>query len=160
MFLRLLREAKKMKGLKTRTLPDGKKKTWRQVPNQGRELTWMVHAEGVPLDRIKACLNGTCRRWDSSQDKSLPVWYKPRAGLRLHSSHFDVDGEELGLSWENHFHVCAGEYGLFLWWPSLSCCFICYLVFLSLCWLLAYYSSFPFLFSCGDLWLNKNTIII
>jgi len=38
-----------------------------------------------------------------------------RAGLRLHSSHFDVDGEELGLSWENNFHVCAGEHGLFLW---------------------------------------------
>ena len=34
--------------------------------------------------------------------------------LRLHGSHVDVDGEELGLSWENNFHVCAGEHGLFL----------------------------------------------
>ena len=58
----------------------------------------MVQAEGGLLVRIK----------------SLPEWYKPRAGLRLHSSHFDVDGEELGLSWENNFHVCTGEHGLFL----------------------------------------------
>jgi len=57
----------------------------------------MVQAEGGSLVRIK----------------SLPEWYKPRAGLRLHSFHFDVYGEELGLSWENNFHVCAGEHGLF-----------------------------------------------
>ena len=59
----------------------------------------MVHAEGGPLVRMKACLHGTSQ---------------PRAGLRLHSFHFDVDGEELGLSWENNFHVCTGEHGLFL----------------------------------------------
>ena len=40
------------------------------------------------------------RRWASGQDESLPARYRPRAGLGLHSSHFDVDGEELGLSWE------------------------------------------------------------
>ena len=57
----------------------------------------MAHAEGGPLDRMKAHLNGT-RRWASGQDESLPARYKLRAGLRLHSSHFDVDGEELGLS--------------------------------------------------------------
>ncbi len=50
----------------------------------------------------------------SGQDKSLPERYKLRAGLRLYSSHFDVYGEELGLSWENNFHVCAREHGLFL----------------------------------------------
>ena len=61
MFLRLLREAKKMKGLKKRTLPDGRK-TWRWVPNQGRELTWTVQAEGGPLVRMKACLHGTSWR--------------------------------------------------------------------------------------------------
>ena len=66
----------------------------------------MVQAEGGLLVRKKAHLNSTCRRWASGQDKSLPAWYKPRAGLRLHSFHFDVDGEELGLSWENNFHVC------------------------------------------------------
>ena len=82
--------------------------------------------------RKGAHLNGTSRRWAFGQEKSspercmpkvglsgqdkslLPARYKPRAGLRLHSSHFDVDGEELGLSWENNFHVCAGEHGLFL----------------------------------------------
>ena len=154
-----MRGAEKMQGLKTRTLPDGKKKTWRQVPNQGRELTWMVQAEGGLLVRIKAHLNDTCRRWASGQDESLPARYKPRAGLRLHSSHLDVDGEDLELSWENNFHVCAGERGLFLRWPSLSCCFICYSVFLSLSWLFTYYSYFPF-FSCGDLWFNKVTTII
>ena len=74
----------------------------------------MVHAEGGPLDRIKACLNSAHRRWASGQDESLPVWYKLRAGLRLHGSHFDVYGEELGLSWENNFPVCAREHGLFL----------------------------------------------
>jgi len=39
----------------------------------------MVHAEGG---------------WASGQDESLPAQYKLRAGLRLHTSHFDVDGEE------------------------------------------------------------------
>ena len=58
----------------------------------------MVHAEGGPLDRIKACLDGICRRWASGQDESLPARYKLRTGLKLHSSHFDVDGEELELS--------------------------------------------------------------
>ncbi len=56
-----------------------------------------MHAEGGLLVRIK----------------SLPVQYKPRAGLRLHNSHFDVDGEELGLSWESNFHVCPGEHDCF-----------------------------------------------
>ena len=51
----------------------------------------MVQAEGGLLVRIK----------------SLPARYKPGPGLGLHSSHFDVDGEELGLSWENNFHICA-----------------------------------------------------
>ena len=74
----------------------------------------MVQAEGGLLVRKKAHLNGACRRWASGQDESLPARYKPRAGLRLHSSHFDVDGEELGLSWENNFHVCTREHGLFL----------------------------------------------
>ena len=154
-----MRGAEEIQGLEKRTLPDGRK-TWRQVLNQERELTWMVQAESGLLVRKKAHLNGTSRRWASGQDKSLPEWYKLRAGLRLHSSHFDVDGEELGLSWENNFHVCTGEHGLFLRWPRRSCCFICYLVFLSLSWLLAYYSSFPFLFSYGDLWFNKITTII
>ena len=58
----------------------------------------MVQAEGGLLVRIK----------------SLPEQYKLRAGLRLHSSHFDVEGEESGLSWENNFHVFAGEHGMFL----------------------------------------------
>ena len=71
----------------------------------------MVHAEGGPLDRIKAYLSGACPRWASGQDESLPARYKPRAGCRLHISHFDVDGKELGLSWENNFHVCAREHG-------------------------------------------------
>ena len=73
-----------------------------------------AQAEGRLLLRKIAHLNGACQRWASDQDKSLPAGYKPRAGLSLHSSHFDVDGEELGLSWENNFHVCAGEHGLFL----------------------------------------------
>lgn len=74
----------------------------------------MVQAEGGLLVRKKAHLNGAGGRWTAGEDQSLPAWYKPRAGLRLHSSHFDVDGEELGLSWENNFHVCTGEHGLFL----------------------------------------------
>ena len=45
-------------GTQKRTLPDGRK-TWRQVPKQGRELTWMVHAKGGLLVRMKACLYGT-----------------------------------------------------------------------------------------------------
>ena len=57
----------------------------------------MVQAEGGLLVRIKTCLYSE----------------KPRAGLRLHGSPVDVDGEELGLSQENNFHVCAGEHGLF-----------------------------------------------
>ena len=73
----------------------------------------MVQAEGGLLVRKKAHLKGECQWWASGQDKSLPA-RKPRAGLRLHSSHFDVDGEELGLSWKNNFHVCTGEHGLFL----------------------------------------------
>ena len=153
-----MRGAEEMQGLEKRTLPDGRK-TWRQVPNQGRELTWMVQAKGGLQVGIKACMNGACWRWASGQDESLPVRYKLRAGLRLYSSHLNVYGEELGLSWENNFHVCAGEHGLFLGWFSLSCCFICYSVFLSLSWLFAYYSYFPFLLSCGDLWLNKITIV-
>ena len=149
-----MRGAEEMQGLEKRTLPDGRK-TWRQVPNQGRELTWMVQAEGGLLVRIEDCLYGEKPRagW------GLPVRCNPRAGLRLHGSHVDVDGEELGLSGETNFHVCAGEHGLFLRWPSLSCCFICYSVFLSLSWLFTYY-YFPFLFSCGDLWFNKVTTII
>ena len=55
----------------------------------------MVHAKGGILVRIKACLNGTSR-------------------AERYSSHFDVYGEELGLSWENNFHVHAREHGLFL----------------------------------------------
>ena len=117
-----------------------KTKTWRQVPNQGRELTWTVQAKGGPLGRMKACLYGTSRGQTSG--------------------YTDVDGEELGLSWENNFHVCTGEHGLFLRWLSISCCFICYSVFLSLSWLFTYYFYFPFLFSCGDLWFNKVTTII
>ena len=74
----------------------------------------MVQAKGGLLIRIKACLNDAFQRWSSGQDESLPVLYKLRAGLRLHSSHFDVDGEELGLSWENNFQFCIGEHGLFL----------------------------------------------
>ena len=58
----------------------------------------MAQAKGGLLVRKKAHLNGTCRRWVSGQDESLHAQYKPSAGLRLHSSHFDVDGEELGLS--------------------------------------------------------------
>ena len=57
----------------------------------------MVQAKGGLLVRIEACLYSE----------------KPRAGLRLHGSLVDVDGEELGLSWENNFHVCAREHGLF-----------------------------------------------
>ena len=146
-------------GTQKRNLPDGRK-TWRQVLNQEREPTRTVQAEGGLLVRKKVHLNGACRRWASGQDESLPVPYKPRAGLRLHSSYFDVDGEELRLSWESNFHVCTEEHGLFLGWPSLSCCFICYSVFLSLSWLFTYYSYFPFLLSCGDLWFNKITTII
>ena len=52
-----MRGAEEMQGLKEGTLPDGRK-TRRQVPNQGRELTWTVQAEGGLLVRIKACLNG------------------------------------------------------------------------------------------------------
>lgn len=147
--------------------------SWEDTKSQGRELAWtvqnagqapnqkngparMVQAEGGLLVRIEPCLYGekTKTGW------GLPVWYNPRAGLRLHGSHADVDGEELGLSWENNFHVCAREHGLFLGWPSLPCCFICYLGFLSLSWLFAYYSYFSFLFSCGDLWFNKITTIM
>jgi len=41
----------------------------------------MVYAKGELLVRMKACLYGE----------------NPRAGLRLHSSHFDANGEELGF---------------------------------------------------------------
>ena len=106
---------------------------------------------------------------------SPPEQHRPKVGLwsewkpactvqaegrpQVHSSHFDVDGEELRLSWESNFHVCTEEHGLFLGWPSLSCCFICSSVFLSLSWLFTYY-YFPFLLSCGDLWLNRITTIV
>ena len=127
-----------------------KKKTQRQVPNQGRELTWTLHAKGGLLVRIKACPYGAKLRagW------GLPVWCNPRAGLRLHGSLDDADGEELGLSWENNFSVCTREHGLFPRWPSLSCFT-----------LFSFSSVFPvicllFLFSCGDLWFNKITTII
>ena len=66
-----------MQGLKTRTLPDGKKTPEgrfltkeRSSPERykpkvgfwsGKKLTWTVHAEGGPLVRIKACLHGTSR---------------------------------------------------------------------------------------------------
>jgi len=121
-----------------------KKKPRRQVPNQGRELTWTVQAEGGLLVRITACQYGA----------------KPRANLRLHGSLVHVDGEELGLSRENNFHVCTGEHGLFPGWPNLSCCFTCYSVFPQSSLLFAYYSHFPFLLSCGDLWFNKITTTI
>ena len=65
-----------------------------------------------------------------TKEGSSPERYKPKLGLwsggkpactvqaegrpQVHSSHFDVDGEELGLSWESNFHVCTGEHGLFL----------------------------------------------
>ena len=63
----------------------------------------MVQAKGGLLVRKKAHLNGTSRRWSSGQDESLPARYKPRAGLRLHSSHFDVDGERIGAFLEKQF---------------------------------------------------------
>ena len=69
-----LQGAEKMQALKKRTLPDGRK-TWRQVPNQGRELAWMVQAEGGLLVRIKAHLSGACWTWASVQDESLPEQY-------------------------------------------------------------------------------------
>ena len=78
-----------MQGLEEGTLPDGNT----PAPPKGRFLT----KEG------SARLNSTSRKWASGQDKSLPVWF----------SLVDVDGEELGLSWENNFHVCTGEHGLF-----------------------------------------------
>ena len=90
----------------------------------------MVQAEGGLLVRIK----------------SLPARYKPGPGLGLHSSHFDVDGEELGLSWENNFHsaLLSGD------------CSMDDLVFSVVYLLFSFSSVFPvicllFLFSCGDL---------
>ena len=44
----------------------------------------------------------------------LPVQCNPRGGLRLQGSDVDVDGEELGISWENNFHDFAEDDGLFL----------------------------------------------
>ena len=126
-------------GTQNKDLARWQKITWRQVPNQGRELTWTVQAEGGLLVRIKACLYGAKPRagW------GLPVQCNPRTGLRLHGSLVDVDGEELGLSQENNFHVCTGEHGLFPGWPSLSCCFTCYSVFPQSFLLFAYYSYSP-----------------
>ena len=86
-----------MQGLKNRTLPDGRK-TWRQVLNQERELTWTVQAEGGLLVRKKAHLNGACRRWASGQDESLPEWYKLRAGLRYTALTLMLMGKNWGFS--------------------------------------------------------------
>ena len=65
-----MRGAEKMQGLKKRTLPDGGK-TWRQVLNQERELTWTVQPRGGLLVRKKAHLNGACRRWAPGQAETF-----------------------------------------------------------------------------------------
>ena len=61
---------------------------------------------------------------------------------------------------ENMFFLNIGKFLYQSIVNRLSRCFICYSVFLSLSWLFSYYSYFPFLFSCGNLWFNKITIII
>ena len=55
--LPMLRGAEEMQELEEGTLPGGRK-TQRQVPIRGRELTGTVQAEGGLLVRIEACLYG------------------------------------------------------------------------------------------------------
>ena len=120
------------------------KKNRRQVPNQGRELTWMVQAKGGLLVRIKTCQNSTS--WGQASGYTALI-------LMFMGKNWGFPGKAISMFVLENMDCFSSD----LVFPAAL--FIIQF-FLSLSWLFTYYSYFPFLFSCGDLWFNKITTII